>query len=259
MLRAAKSLSHLSLFLVLVGLTGCSASPDEFQPTAQHDHGPWPIEVHSTYMKGFWLSFGPYRTNWVHAPQKKASEVGIQHVNFESKREPRVFELTNAYGGPVYVAGGVRPSEKRFKLGLLDIPLEAGDQVGVIATGGQQIGEYKVRIEKQDKLGFTSKRFETITVGDTVLQVETNNKGKDETIVDKWRGGVAFDFYISGNEKVATLKLEPDQQMWISDSLPPNVQFAIAARSAQLASTHILFKQEQQANDLALAAQLAAP
>lgn len=246
-------------FILLIRLAGCSASPDEFQPTVAHGHGPWPLEVHKTYLKGFWLSFGPYHTNWVHAPKKKASEVGIEQVNFESRKNLITFELTYAYGDPIYVASGVRPSDKKFKLGLLEVPLEPGDEVGVIASGGQQIGEFEVRLGQQDKLGLVHKEFQTIAVGDKALHVETNLKSQDESILGKLRGGFAYDFYTDGNEKVATLQLEPHSQMWISETLPPNVQFAIAARSAQFATSHVLMKQQQTANNLAIAAQLAGP
>lgn len=249
----SRTVSMLGLILCV---TGCASGPEKFEPPAAADHGPWDVQVHQTVVD-FWVSFGPYHTNKMYkSHQKKASEVGIQQVNFESKSDPTAFELMNAYGDPVYVTSGFKPAEKSLKLGIIDIPLSAQDMAGVIACGGRPIAEFERRFEKQDTIGLKpALRIESLRVGEVVLTVQEREPSGGLNLL----GDYGLDYIDASGTKVASLGIQPKRRIFISQSLPDDVRNAIAAHAAQLSIAHIQAERQQTANSLGAAARLAAP
>ena len=245
-----------SILGLILCVTGCASSPEKFEPTVVDDPGPWDVQVHQTVVD-FWVSFGPYHTNKMYkSRQKKASEVGIQQVNFESKSDPAAFELMNAYGDPIYVTSGLKPAEKSLKLGIIDIPLSARDTAGVIACGGRPIAEFERRFEKQDSIGLKpALRIESLRIGAVVLTVqERESSGRFNLL-----GDFGLDYIDVSGAKVASLGMQPDRRVWISESLPDDVRSAIAAHAAQLCIAQIQLERQQTANSLSAATRLAAP
>lgn len=247
--------------LLLIVTTGCASGPDSFQPTVEHDPGPWPVKLHDSYLRGYWLSFGPYRTDWAHAfDRKKAAEVGIQQVDFKAPYgELTAFEVIDAYGEPIYLASGMMPAEKSLKLGVINIPTSPRDTSGVIAQGGKPIAKYFVDVSTHGVLDLGRTQQETLTVRDAVLHVSYESGSDEDTMIRDFITGRSSLHYILNGNKVASLNLLPSMSVWIDQSLPRDMRSAIAVHAAQTCMQREAQSRQQAANDLHHANMMAAP
>jgi hypothetical protein len=229
-------------------LAGCASGPETYEPTVADYEGPWDVEVHRSMVHGFWIGFGPYRSNWTNMYLSKgrpAAEVGITQVNYESKKEPFAAELVNAHGSPIYISFGLKPAEKTIDLGLFDVPVGNRETAGIIATEGHPIAEFTRRFEKEGKLGLSEKRIETLTIGDVRLTVCNCEKESGNALLGALDMSWRLQYLDESGQEVAWVSLQSGKRVWISNSLSRDVQSAIAIHAADLVIRKIFLEQQQ--------------
>ena len=255
-----------SLFILpvlVVVFSGCAAAPEEaFRPTAAHDPGPWPVEQHDSLLQGYWISFGPYRSNRnLDASVKSASETGIEQVNFKVVGPmPRVFELHDAYGEPIYFASGISLDDNAHAKGLAALLKTPESYSGTVASGGTPIAEYRnIRIEK-GTLGFGEKWRELLTVGPHLITVQQFTEPSPHGPLDIFGEIAGTEYLDEAGVRLATLRSAPRREIWIDNSLPRDVQATIAVHAADRCVVEIELENAQQAaNRQIVISRLAAP
>lgn len=219
--------------LTAMCLAGCATSPDEFQPTIAGDTGPWDVAVNSDALGNFWINFGPYRTDWINSWRGKTnSETGIQQAGFKTKGKPFVFELVAPSGQVLHVARGIQRGDKIIKTGQVKIPLAASwTDIGLITRDSQPLAEFATKWTKNDLLGSTRSKEQTLTVGSTPVVIETRTE-KPSTI-GAYEQIVGQDYFWEG-AKVASVEISPDYRVWVDESADLDVQHAVVAHAASL-------------------------
>jgi len=252
----------LLLFAVLISTAaGCATAPEvAFQPPLQHDPGPWPVEVHDSFLQGFWVSCGPYRTDRSFDSEvTPATDIGLQQVNFEvNQMGLRALKVYDAYGDPIYLAAGVSLEEAAIeKTGFARL-LPPTSLSGVIASGGSPIAEYQKVQTDSGFLGMGQTWRETLTIGDETLTIGSYSEPSSRGALDIFGTKTGIEFLNSAGVQVARLQQGPHRELWIDNTLPKPVQQAVVAHviDTVVAGVHEA-KRQQAANNAMVSGRLA--
>lgn len=248
----------LTLWLLVVWVAGCNPSermqPHNYQPNvAVDDPGPWPI-VLNRHLYSYWVSAGPYRTNWVAMtptisnPEERSieNEVTIQPVSHSEDALKQKLEITDTNGGTVLLRAYAESEMQYVSLGKLDIPWQQviGKWRGNICSFNHEIARFGFDAENngEDSEGFVSE----LVLQDRVITIR-NTPPPEKTFLEEMasNGFMSYD-YMDGDRRVGFVEWRPDKRLWIDAELPATVRMAIAADAA-LSVTHFEAFDRQQA------------
>ena len=250
--------SGLTLWLLIACVAGCNPSermqPHNYQPgVAVDDPGPWPI-VMNRHLYSYWVSAGPYRTNWVGmtptipVPEEQSieNEVLIQPVSHSEDALKQKLEVTDTNGGTVLLRAYAEPEVKYVTLGKLDIPWQKvmGEWRGNICSFNHEIATFGFATE--DNGAVTDEVVRRLVCQDHVI-TKRETPPPEKTFLEQMasNGFLSFD-YMDGDKRVGFVEWRPDKRLWIDTGLPATVRLAIAA-DATLSITQFEAFDRQQA------------
>ena len=254
----------LTLWLLVVCIAGCNPSermqPHNYQPgVAVDDPGPWPI-VLNRHLYSYWVSAGPYRTNWVAMtptipnPEEHSieSEVTIQPVSHSEDALEQKLEVTDTNGGAVLLRAYSEPGMNYVKLGKFDIPWQPvkGEWRGNICSFNHEIARFGADAGTSGE--DTDESVRQLVLDDRVL-TKRNTPPPEKTFLEQMvsNGFLSFD-YMDGDRRVAFVQWLPDRRLWIDAELPATVRLAIAADAALSITQLEAFDRQQAAANTTL-------
>lgn len=253
--------SGLCLWLLVGCIAGCSPSermqPHNYQPdVAVDDPGPWPI-VLNRHLYSYWVSAGPYRTNWVAMtptipnPEEHSieSDVTIQAVSHSEEALELKLEVTDTNGGTVLLRAFAEPKMHYVKLGKLDIPWQKifGGWRGNICSFNHEIARFGFDSEENDA---ETEDFNSRLVFENQVITTRSTPPPEQTFLEQMasNGFLSFD-YMDGDRRVGFIQWLPDKRLWIDAELPETVRLAIAADAAFTVTQFEAFDRQQAATN----------
>jgi hypothetical protein len=243
--------------LILIVVAGCTPSermqPANYQPNvAVDDPGPWPI-VMNRHFYSYWVSAGPYRTNWIGmaptipVPEGDSIEnlVTVQPVSHSEDALGHKIEVTDVNSGTVLLRSFAEPETTYLTLGKLEIPVDQkiGKWRGNICTINQEIARFGFAdddSQNDDILG-------QIVLNDRVITARNTPEPEKSFLQQMTSNGFLSIDYMDGSRRVGFLEWRPDKRLWIDPGLPADARLAIAARAALTVTQFEAFDRQQAA------------